>query len=62
MKIVIGGIVVAVAALVSFLYKAFQISGRENDDQQQLEYIWELQEKKNQKRKNNLPGYISEII
>lgn len=50
MKIVIGCIVVAVAALVGFLYKAFQISGKENDDQQ-LEYIWELQEKKNQKEK-----------
>ena len=50
MKIVIGCIVVAVAALVGFLYKAFQISGKENDDRQQLEYIWELQEKKKQKR------------
>lgn len=51
MKIVIGCIVVAVVALVGFLYKAFQISGKENDDRQQLEYIWELQEKKKQKEK-----------
>ena len=51
MKIVIGCIVVAVAALVGFLYKAFQISGKENDDRQQLEYIWELQEQKKQKEK-----------
>lgn len=45
MKIIIGCIVVAVAALIGFFYKAFQISGRENDDQQQLEYLWELQTK-----------------
>lgn len=49
MKIVIGCIVVAAVALVGFFYKAFQISGRENDDQQQLEYIWELQKQKEKK-------------
>lgn len=51
MKILIGCIVVAVAALVGFFYKAFQISGKENDDQQQLEFIWKLQDKKKQKEK-----------
>ena len=39
--------IVIVAALVAFRYKAFQIFGKENDDRQQLECIWELQEKKN---------------
>ena len=51
MKIVIGCIVVEEEELVGFLYKAFQITGKEKDDQQQLEYIWELQEKKKQKEK-----------
>lgn len=44
MKIIFGCLAVAAVALVGFFYKAFQISGRENDDQQ-LEYIWELQSK-----------------
>lgn len=46
MKIIIGCLAVVAVALVGFFYKAFQISGRENDDQQQLEYIWELQKQK----------------
>lgn len=50
MKIIIGCLAVAVVALVGFFYKAFQISGRENDDQQQLEYIWKLQEKKKEQK------------
>lgn len=49
MKIVITCIVLIVAAIIWFIYRALQIAGRENDDQQQLEYIWKLQEKKKNK-------------
>lgn len=49
MKIVIGCIVVVVAAVTGIIYPFLRMAGRENDDQQQLEYIWELQKKKKEK-------------
>ena len=49
MKIVIGCIVVAVAVVAGIVYPFLRMAGRENDDQQQLEYIWELQKKKKEK-------------
>lgn len=51
MKVIVTCIVVVVAALIWFIYRALQIAGKENDDQQQLEYIWELQDKKQKKEK-----------
>ena len=51
MKIVIGCIVVAVAVVAGIIYPFLWMAGRENDDQQQLEYIWKLQDKKKQKEK-----------
>lgn len=51
MKIVIGCIVVVVAAVTGIVYPFLRMAGRENDDQQQLEYIWKLQDKKKQKEK-----------
>ena len=49
MKIVIGCIVVAVAVVAGIIYPFLRMAGRENDDQQQLEYIWKLQDKKKKK-------------
>ena len=49
MKILIALVVVGIGTLIGGLLSARRISGRENDDRQQLEYIWSLQEKKNKK-------------
>ena len=45
MQVIIGCLVIGAIVLIGSFFKAFQISGRENDDQQQLEFIWELQKK-----------------
>lgn len=49
MQVIIGCLVIGAIVLIGFFFKAFQISGRENDDQQQLEFIWELQKKEQSK-------------
>lgn len=50
MKIIIGCIVAVVAVVSGCVYPFLRMAGKENDDQQQLEYIWELQDKKKQKK------------
>lgn len=50
-RIVALFLVLGIVALVGFIISALHISGRENDDQQQLEYLWGLQDKSERENK-----------